>query len=457
MATKRILVCDDDVLFRKTLALLLKEYGEVTAVQNTDEAIGVLSKRTFDLVLMDVQMRTPDEGIRAISSIRAIDKDVTLVMLSGVRDFRTVREALVSGADDWLGKDFEPEQFKLTIERALEKRRLEGVARKRGSETSRAAGRVRLVGESAAMAQVRKWIEKFRASDANVLITGETGTGKEIVARLLRKTGPDGTPEPFVAVDSATLHAQTAESILFGHEKGAFTGAESLRRGLFEEADGGIIFFDEIANMPLPIQAKLLRVLQEKEIVRLGSARPIPLEFRVVAATNRPLDALAAKGEFLPDLIQRLNVLPIAIPPLRERKEDLSGLVEHFLETKTGGRVRMTEDALAALAGYDWPGNVRELSALVDYSLALIDDSVIDVADLHPKIREARPSGAKSSGDPEGSFYERIEAYEAAVLREAYAKHEGNVSRLAAALGMDRSHLHTKLKLHGIHPVRPKS
>jgi two-component system response regulator AtoC len=274
----------------------------------------------------------------------------------------------------------------------------------------------------------------------------------------LRRNHPTGAPEPFVAVDSATLHSQTAESILFGHEKGAFTGAEGLRRGLFEEADGGVIFFDEIANMPLAIQAKFLRVLQEKEIVRMGSSRVIPLDFRVIAATNRSLEELAKKGEFLPDLIQRLNILPISLSPLRERKEDLPLLVSHFLAQKSGSRVEFTEDALAALAAYDWPGNVRELSAHIDYSLAMVDDAKVDVPDLHPKVLEVKkPAGSAVNGETgSASFYDQMSAHEAHLLREAYTRAGGNVSQIALSLGMDRSHLHTKLRQHGIHPAKTR-
>jgi len=450
---KHILVCDDDPLFRKTLALLLRDYGSVTAVQNTNEALELFRSKTFDLVLLDIQMRTPEEGLDALPKIRALDPDLSIIMLSGLRDFDVVRRAMKDGANDYLVKDFEPEEFKITLERALGRRQLEQTSQKRNSEVARNLKRYKLVGESQNIIQLRKHIEKFRNSNANVLIQGETGTGKEIAAHLLRKVDERGNLEPFVAIDSATLHAQTAESMLFGHEKGAFTGAENARKGLFEEADGGAIFFDEVANMPLQIQAKLLRVLQEKEIMRMGSNRSIPLTFRVIAATNRSLETMASRGEFLPDLIQRLNILPLTLSPLRERKEDLPLLVQFFLEEKTGGRIKMTEAAQDAISDYSWPGNVRELSALIDYSLAITDDSQIDVADLHPKIldtAQAKPSSGLG-------FYEEVSKFEAELLRRAYEKLDGNVSQIALQLGIDRSHLHTKLKLHGIHQAKGRS
>lgn len=449
---KRILICDDDPLFRKTLALLLGDYGTVVATTNADEALSLLERRSFDLLILDVQMRTPDEGLRSLPRIRAADAELTIVMLSGRKEFGVVREALRAGANDYLAKDFEPEEFRLAIERALGQRALEKSHRRRGDESVHVAKRYRLVGESAPIDRVRKIAEKFKLSEANVLIRGETGTGKEIVARLLRKSEPDGTFEPFVAIDSAALHSQTAESTLFGHERGAFTGADREKHGLFEEADGGVIFFDEIGNMPLEIQAKLLRVLQEREVIRLGSNRAIPLEFRVVAATNRPLEEMVQTGRFLPDLLQRINVLPITLPPLRDRKEDIPLLVSYFLDARTRGRVKMTDDAIKALLGFSWPGNVRELSAMIEYSLALIDDDAIDLADLHPRILESSPD---SSTVAQG-FYQQISAYEAEILRAAFAKSEGNISQLALRLGMDRSHLHTKLKLHGIHSAKTR-
>lgn len=450
--TKQILVCDDDPLFRKTLALLLKGDGAITSVQDTEEALALLEKRIFDLLILDVQMRTPDEGLRALPKIRALDPNLTILMLSGRKEFAVVRDALRDGANDYLAKDFEPEEFRLAIDRALGRRALEKSHRIRGAETARNAKSYRLVGESPEIAQIRKLAEKFRAAEANVLIRGETGTGKEIVARLLRRSDADGTPEPFVAVDSATLHSQTAESILFGHEKGAFTGADRAKTGLFEEADGGIIFFDEIGNMPIEIQAKLLRVLQEREIIRLGSNRPLPLDFRVVAATNRPLEEMAASGKFLPDLLQRLNVLPIHLPPLRERGDDVRLLANYFLAKKTGDTVRLTEAASDALAQFTWPGNVRELFAFLEYSLAIADDRTIDLADLHPRILETRSEGNETND----GFYAQVAGFEAQILRAAYQRAEGNVSQLALKLGMDRSHLHTKLKLYGIHVARPR-
>lgn len=445
--SRKILVCDDDSLIRKSLALLLKPYGDVTSVANTDEAKTLLRKRKYDLFILDIQMRTPTEGLDALPEIRKMESDLPIVVLSGLKDFKTVRDAMKLGANDYLSKDFEPEEFEIALERIFERDRLKKNESQTRFETRTRQERNKFIGSSSRVRELLKLVEKFQKSTANVLITGETGTGKELIAKLLRRETDTGF-EPFIAVDSATLHTGTAESILFGHERGAFTGAEHARKGLFEEADGGIIFFDEIANMPLQIQAKLLRALEEKEVTRLGSARPIPLSFRVVSATNRNLEKMAELGEFLPDLLQRLQTLPLELPPLRDRREDLSELCDYLLTKKTGKNIRLSPEAFALLLNYDWPGNVRELSAMLDYSLALTEGATtIEVEDLHPKIRLAKNTTSNGS-----SFYDQIEKFEKELLSGVYERCEENVSRIAKELDMDRSHLYAKLKLYGIHP-----
>lgn len=448
----RILICDDDSLMRKTLSILLNPYGEVTATANTDEAKKVIQNKKFDLLILDIQMRTDREGIDAIPEIKKLDPELPIVILSGLKDLKTVRDAMKLGATDYLSKDFEPEEFEIAIERVLESSRLKLKDFQHRFETQSRLDHVRLIGSSKVIQDSLRLIEKFKKSDANILITGETGTGKELVAQLLRKNNEKGF-EPFVAIDSATLNSGIAESILFGHEKGAFTGAEVSKKGLFEEANGGVIFFDEIANMPIAIQSKLLRILQEKEVLRIGSSRPIPLRFRVIAATNRDLEKMSEEGGFLHDLLQRLNVLPIHLPPLRDRQDDIPELVHYLLVQKTaaqGSTPTISDEALTFLKHYQWPGNVRELSAMIDYSLALSDGGIIDVQDLHPKVRTAQTQKSGSS------FYEQIENFEKGVLTLAYKNLEGNISRIAKELDMDRSHLYAKLKLYRIHETKTK-
>jgi DNA-binding NtrC family response regulator len=308
-----------------------------------------------------------------------------------------------------------------------------------------------LIGKSLALERVRRQIEKIRSSQANVLIFGETGTGKEVVARQLRKTISDGSVEPFVAVDSSTIQAGTAESVLFGHRKGAFTGADESRKGVFEEADGGVIYFDEIANMPLSIQPKLLRVIQEKEVLRLGATQPISLEFRVICATNQDLEDLVRKGEFKADLLQRLNVLPIELPPLRERKEDIPELMEYFF-TQNGLKaheVDVSPEALKALKEYSWPGNIRELGNVISYLVAMREGPCIHLSDLPSKITRSSLSSISA-----GTLSERLEAFERDLLLREYRLAKENIAQMAQNLSVDRSNLYKRLKSLGI--VSPK-
>ena len=450
----KVLICDDDSLYHLAIKQALKGKFDCRSAYNGDEALTILRKYPIDVLLLDVQMRTLDEGLRYLPRFRELDNDLAVVMISGMTDFQTVREAMRLGASDYIPKDFDPNDLAHTIGLVLDRRRL---IQRQGQQNFEALNQQKhhvMVGKSPSVHSMRKVVEKFSASHASVVITGETGTGKEVVARQLRGTMPDGSLAPFVAVDSATIQSSTAESILFGHEKGAFTGAEKTTKGIFEEADGGIVYFDEIANMPLDIQSKLLRVLQEKEVSRLGSSRVMQLNFRVVCATNRDLEEMARRGEFKDDLLQRLNVLPVLVPPLRERKEDIPDLVRHFL-SKQPGDLKFTEDALEALQGYEWPGNIRELQNVVAYAAAMVEGTEVDVADLPPRIRDSGTSRARLAvSESEGSFYDQVGHFEKAILAREYANSDGNVSKLALTLGMDRSHLYTKLKEHGIHIKR---
>jgi two-component system response regulator AtoC len=467
----QILICDDDSTFHLAVKQSLKGKCESRSAYNSDEAKVILTKNPIDIILLDVEMRTPDEGLNAIKMFRETDPDVLIVMSSGRTDFETVREAMRSGAIDYVVKDSEPETLWHVLHRVLETRKLKLRSEQQNFEVSSHQRQHVLVGESPKIQALRKIIEKVRMSPANVVIHGETGTGKEVVARQLRRSLPDGSLAPFVAVDSSTIQSTTAESLLFGHEKGAFTGAEKATKGIFEEANGGNVYFDEIANMPLDIQAKLLRVIQEKEFVRLGSSKVIQSDFRVICATNRDLDSMVRDGSFKEDLLQRLNVLPIDLSPLRERSEDIPLLVEHFIVRQGGPRsgMRLTEEALNTLKAYPWPGNIRELSNMIAYVATMAESDEVDVADLPPKFRDfshggnllshrgsalSKTSGPGASGDSaasQQSFYERVGQFEKELLSAEYRRYDGNISRLALAMGMDRSHLYTKLKEHGIH------
>jgi DNA-binding NtrC family response regulator len=446
-----VLICDDDSLYHLALKTSLKADYECRSAYNSDEALAIVKHQAIDILLLDVQMRRPEEGLEAIPKIRELDPDLPIVMISGNIGFETVRKALTLGAVDYVPKDFNPDDLAHVLGRVLERRTLITRQEQRNFETSSEQKKHVLIGESKPIQEVRRLIEKFRDSPANVLITGETGCGKEVVARLLRGSLKDGSLAPFVAVDSSTIQSTTAESTLFGHEKGAFTGAERLVKGVFEEADGGIVYFDELANMPLPIQVKLLRVLQEKEVTRLGSTKALKLDFRVVCATNRNLDEMAARGEFKDDVLQRLNVLPIQLPTLRDRVEDIPLLVNHFLKQEDRAGLSFADEALEVLKRYSWPGNIRELANVIAFTATMADSDVIEIADLPPKLRDLARPASKSGASNASGFYEKVAQFESKLLTEAYSEYQGNISKMALGLGMDRSHLYTKLKEFGLH------
>ncbi len=442
----RILLCDDDSLLQMAVKHALKGIYEVTSAYNTDEAKVLLRNRSYDLLLLDIQMRTEDEGLRALPEFNELDPDLPILMISGRTDFLTLREAMRLGARDYVPKDFEPEDLKLTLHHALERRSLLLRREQQDYELRQGQSRLQLTGLSPQIARLREQLPKIRDSSIPVLISGETGTGKERIARLLRRNLPDGTLEPFVAVDSSTLSSGTAESLLFGHEKGAFSGADRLHRGFFEEAHGGTIFLDEVGNLPAEVQPKLLRVLQEKEILRVGATRPIHLDFRVISATNRSLYEEAARGNFKADLFQRLNGVSVELPPLRERLEDLPHLLAEL-----SPHLKWTEETFSVLRRYRWPGNIRELENLVRWLETFAPDGIhseICPTDLPPRLVQS--ATASNQNNPEESFYELMAKHEREALKASFTRHGGNVSRMATALKMDRSHLHSKLKAHGI-------
>jgi len=330
----RLLICDDDRLLHTALKLGLKSKYDVSSAYHGDEALAFLRRQCFQAVILDIRIRTQDEGLRYISRLRDLDSDMAIIIVSGVQEFSVVKEALRLGADDYIVKDSEVESWIIALDRAIEKKILFRKNEIHRSELDRVNQKNVLIGSSEKIELLRKQIARARESSASILIQGETGVGKEIVARLLRQSSPKGDLKPFIAVDSATIQNSMAESLLFGYEKGAFTGADKSTRGLFEEANGGSIYFDEMGNMPVSIQNKILRVIQEKEVMRLGSSRSISLSFRVISATNRDLGEMVAQGSFKEDLYHRINVIPLWVPPLRERKEDIPLLIDYFVTSQ---------------------------------------------------------------------------------------------------------------------------
>lgn len=453
----RILIIDDDKGVQIATKYILKDTYDCASAYTSDEAKIILEAQAFDLALLDLKMKTPNEGFELLPQLKEIDSELDIVVVSGNAELNSASKATMLGASAYLIKGHSVEQLKITIESVLSRRTIAAENRHYVRDRQRLLEKNKIIGKSLAIKQLLRDVEKIQRSQANVIIVAETGSGKELVARHIGAV--EG--KPFVAVDSATITSSMAESILFGHEKGAFTGAHAQSKGLFEEANGGTIYFDEIANMPLEIQAKLLRVVQEKEIVRVGSTKPIPLEFRVICATNKDLSKLCQEGRFKDDLFQRLNVISVRIPPLRERSEDIPLLISHFLERyrqdETPGA--LSNEALERLMGYAWPGNVRELSNTVaNLCTMAADQETIEVEDLPERMRSCMAAGSVTPTQPvpisvattDHSFYDHLRNYERQLLVRFHAEHKGNISRMSRSLKMSRTHLYSKLNAHGI-------
>ncbi len=459
MRKKKILICDDDSLFHIHLKhSLLKDQFELISALNGDEAVAIVKSHSIDILLLDIQMRSRDEGFHFIPKFLEIDPHLAIVVTSSLVDFIAVREAIQLGAADYIVKDLDLPLLIHTLNQVLERRSSFNPHQPNHFDTLSIHKQNILIGESAQIQELKKNIEKIRRSHANVIITGETGTGKELVARQLRTPLPNGTLAPFLSIDSSTIQSSIAESILFGHEKGAFTGADKLVKGLFEEADNGIVYFDEVSNMPLDIQAKLLRVLQEREVTRIGSSKVLKLNFRVICATNQNLECMVQAGKFKNDLLQRLNVIPISLPPLRERQNDIPLLISQFIlkQPTPFGSLKFTERAIEFLKTYSWPGNVRELANTITYLATMIEGSEVDISDLPAKFLKIEKETdyiniTKEIPHSQESFYSRISNFEKTLLSQEYLRFDGNIMQLAASLKMDRSHLYTKLKKFGIH------
>ncbi|MCM0606731.1 MAG: sigma-54-dependent Fis family transcriptional regulator [Xanthomonadaceae bacterium] len=465
----QILIADDDSIIHMSMDVIAEKQGwKLTHTSLPKQTLEKVNNEIFDLIILDIHFGHKKAGLEVLKSLQKSSPLTPVIMLSGENEFSFIKEALKLGAEDYIIKGDEEEKLVHSIGQVLKTKKLSDQSLAHSRELIHRDEAHQLVGETVVVQELRKTIDKLRNKRINILIYGETGTGKEIVARGLRARSGDEL-EPFVAIDSATILSSTAESSLFGHEKGAFTGAEQSKTGLFEEARDGTIYFDEVSNMPLEIQSKLMRVLQEKEIRKLGSNQTIKLDFRVIAATNKDLTELSKKGEFKDDLFQRLNVVPITIPPLRDRANDVPLLISRAFLKAGSPQFNISEDAITLLKVYPWPGNVRELVHLVHYWIAMNDTGSIEVPDLPPHIRiAAQKKGFSSSNnqsqsneqtrsDKSGTFYDKVEAYESSLLKEEYKICDGNISALAEKMGMDRSHLYSKLAQYGIHQKREKN
>jgi DNA-binding NtrC family response regulator len=450
MARGQVLVVDDEPSILSTLkkALSLEGYT-VEVAGGISVAEERLAKRSFDIVLLDVAL--PDgDGIELLQRLRKASAEPPVIMMSGHATIDLAVRATKLGALDFLEKPLSTDRLLIVLDNALRLVRAEAEA----EELRGAAGHLdELLGESRAMQELRERVLRAARSNASVLVTGERGTGKELVARAIHRAS-NRASALLERLNCAAVPAELIESELFGHEAGAFTGATRQRRGKFERAHGGTLFLDEVGDMPLAMQAKLLRVLQEREIERVGGSETLSIDVRVVAATNRDLVAASASGAFRADLFDRLNVVPLELPPLRARRDDIALLATHFLNLakKENGRpgVEFTASAHAALAALPFPGNVRELRNLVERLVILNPDDAVTGNDVErlSGMGSTRPAtGLYRSGVP---FRVLSEEAERTILEEALAQNGGQMAATARALGLERSHLYKKAKALGL-------
>ena len=381
----RILIVDDDEGTREALEAILEDDYDVACAADGQVALDKLNREAFDLVLLDLIMPGMD-GIETLKRIKAYDKQIDVIMVSATDRAREATAAITSGAYDYITKPFDADAILTDIERALQKRSLEQEVRYLRSEVALRFDETRIIGESRPMKAVFSMINKVAGTSSNVLITGETGTGKELAARAIHNQSPR-VSKPFVAINCAAIPPELIESELFGHEKGAFTGAYSRNIGKFEFANSGSVFLDEISNLKLELQAKLLRFLQERDFARIGGHRPIKVDVRMITATNISLKQMVQENRFREDLYFRLNVIPIALPPLRNRRGDIPLLANFFLDKfnrKLNQKIEgITQEAMTILETYHWPGNIRELENLIERLVVLrSNERWIDVKDL---------------------------------------------------------------------------
>ncbi len=449
----KILVVDDEPSQRKMLKANLSLDGyQVLEADDGSNAIARVSEEFFDLILMDNRMSQMD-GIEALKEIKKISPGIPVIIITAYASVETAVEALHAGAHDYLTKPLDIDELRIKVQQTLEFWRLkeENILQKRRIENLFDASRI--IGRSRKMKEVLERVAQVAPTEATVLILGESGTGKELIANALHQ-GSSRSENRFIKVNCAALPETLLESELFGHEKGAFTGAIARRPGRFELADGGTIFLDEIGEMTPATQSKLLRVLQEREFEPVGSARTVKVDIRIITATNRTLEDEVKKGTFREDLFYRLNVVPIQLPPLRERKEDVPLLVEHFLKVYNEKNNRNLQGfhprALDAMMRYAWPGNIRELENVVERSVILSRDDFIPFSELPDAIRET--SGEDDSRQVREGLRPgmTIREMEKELIIKTVEDNDGNRTRTARVLGITRRTLQHKLKEYGL-------
>ena len=458
----RVLIIDDHDAIREGLELLLRKHGHRTySAENGRQGLDLLSEHGAELVVTDLRMADMD-GIEVLRQVRAQAPETDVMMITAFGTVDRAVEAMKLGAVDFITKPFSPEEFAVKVGRLLREReardelRRENVALRIENTSLKEQTEARygqIIGEAPAMKRVYDWIGRVAPSGSTVMIYGESGTGKELVARAIHASS-SRRGGPFVRVNCGALAESLLDSELFGHEKGAFTGADRRRRGRFELADGGTIFLDEIATISTMTQVRLLRVIQERELERVGGEKTIPVDVRIIAATNTPAEELLASEGFRKDLFYRLHVVPIVLPPLRNRVEDIPLLVDHFIaklrERTNSGVGGVEAKAMDRLTGYAWPGNVRELENVIERALLLADGPMIDAGDL--PAMDAGDLVPRADDLPEGgkNLNEVVEGIEERLLRQALERAGGVKAEAARLLGLKSSAFYYKLEKYGI-------
>ena len=446
---KRVLVVDDEENLRLVLRTFLRRQGyEVETAENGEEALPLIDGFGPDFVITDVRMPRMG-GMDLLSALRAKGSDATVIVMSAYGSHDLAIEAMQAGAYDYVSKPFKPEEVLLCLKKAEERESLRKENRALKDEIARGARFDNILAEAPQMQDIFKTITKVAHFKTTVLVTGESGVGKELVARAVHaRSGRTG--QPFVAINCGAIPENLLESELFGHKRGAFTDANQDRKGLFEEAHGGSLLLDEIGELPLGLQVKLLRVLEDEKIRRLGDSKDIQVDVRIIAATHRDLTAEVAAGRFREDLYYRLNVLPIWVPPLRDRREDIPLLIDHFIQrnnARLGTTVRgVTSEARRLLYEYAWPGNVRELENTVERAMVLAEGDQLTAADLPERIRDVRDPIKLQLASGELSVKKTTRYIEEVLIRRALHRTRGNRTRAAELLEISHRALLYKIK-----------
>lgn len=449
MATK-ILVIDDEESMCNFMEIMLSKAGyKVDSVSSATAGVSMLKEKNYDLVIADLNM--PEmTGIEVLKQIRAFKKDQDLVVMTAYASVETAIEAMKQGAADYITKPFKVDEIKLTIEKIINRRHLliENDTLKKQLQGDHSFDN--FIGVSEAVVKLKKLARRVASTDSTVLVLGESGTGKDLIAKAIHHHSPRCGGQ-FVTINCAAIPEQLLESELFGHKKGAFTGAIRDKEGLFKAADGGTFFLDEIGNTSLAIQVKLLRVLEDKTITPVGETKPIEVDVRLIAATNSDLEDDVKTGRFRADLFYRLNVIPLPIPPLRDRQEDIKLLTDCFLNKFCSkldcAPKRISDEAVELLTAYRWPGNVRELENTIEQAVLLVRDDTIEASDLPDKIQTPPPVGVVQEAQPSTPTLESIEK---AYIHFVMSQTDGKKAKAAKILGIDTSTLYRKIERYGL-------